>query len=51
MFVTPGELGTGLRHAGLTVTDIAGMSMDPLTGRWRESRDLGINYLVMAEKG
>jgi 2-polyprenyl-6-hydroxyphenyl methylase/3-demethylubiquinone-9 3-methyltransferase len=51
MFVTPGELGTGLRHAGLTVTDIAGMSMDPITGRWRESRDLGINYLVMAEKG
>ena len=50
MFVTPGELGTGLRRAGLTVTDMAGMSMDPLTGRWRESRDLGVNYLVMAEK-
>ena len=51
MFVTPGELGTGLRRAGLTVTDMAGMSMEPLTGRWRESRDLGVNYLVMAEKG
>ena len=51
MFVTPGELGTGLRRAGLAVTDMAGMSMDPLTGRWRESRDLGVNYLVMAEKG
>ncbi len=50
MFVTPGELGTGLRRAGLTVTDMAGMSMEPLTGRWRESRDLGVNYLVMAEK-
>ena len=51
MFVTPGELGTGLRRAGLAVTDMAGMSMDPLTGRWRESRNLGVNYLVMAEKG
>jgi 2-polyprenyl-6-hydroxyphenyl methylase/3-demethylubiquinone-9 3-methyltransferase len=50
MFVTPGELGTGLRRAGLTVTDMAGMSMDPLSGRWRESRDLGVNYLVMAEQ-
>ena len=50
MFVTPGELGTGLRRAGLAVTDMAGMSMEPLTGRWRESRDLGVNYLVMAEK-
>jgi 2-polyprenyl-6-hydroxyphenyl methylase/3-demethylubiquinone-9 3-methyltransferase len=50
MFVTPGELGTGLRRAGLAVTDMAGMSMEPLSGRWRESRDLGVNYLVMAEK-
>ena len=50
MFVTPGELGTGLRRAGLRVTDIAGMSMDPLTGRWRESRDLSVNYILMAER-
>ncbi len=48
MFVTPGELGAGLKRAGLRVTDIAGMTMDPLTGGWRESRDLGVNYLVMA---
>lgn len=48
MFVTPGELGAGLRAAGLRVTDLAGMSMDPFTGRWRESRDLGVNYLAMA---
>ncbi|WP_270935193.1 bifunctional 2-polyprenyl-6-hydroxyphenol methylase/3-demethylubiquinol 3-O-methyltransferase UbiG [Falsiroseomonas oryzae] len=50
MFVTPGELGAGLRQAGLRVTDLAGMSMDPLTGQWRESKDLGVNYLVMAER-
>ncbi len=50
MFVTPGELGMELRRAGLRVTDIAGMKMDPLTGRWRESRDLSVNYLVMAER-
>ncbi len=48
MFVTPGELGAELRRAGLTVTDLAGMTMDPLTGRWRESGDLGVNYLAMA---
>jgi 2-polyprenyl-6-hydroxyphenyl methylase/3-demethylubiquinone-9 3-methyltransferase len=50
MFVTPGELGAELRRAGLTVTAIAGMSMDPLTGRWRESKDLGVNYLMTAER-
>jgi len=50
MFVTPGELGTELRRAGLTVTEIAGMSMNPLTGSWGESRDLAVNYMVAAEK-
>lgn len=50
MFVTPGELGALLRQAGLSVRDLAGMTMDPLTGRWRESRDLGVNYLVEARQ-
>jgi 2-polyprenyl-6-hydroxyphenyl methylase/3-demethylubiquinone-9 3-methyltransferase len=48
MFVTPAELGAGLRRAGLRVTDLAGMTRG-LDGRWRESRDLGVNYLAMAE--
>ena len=48
MFVTPAELGAGLRAAGLQVKDIAGMTMDPLSGRWRASRDVAVNYLVMA---
>jgi 2-polyprenyl-6-hydroxyphenyl methylase/3-demethylubiquinone-9 3-methyltransferase len=50
MFVRPGELGAELRSAGLRVADIAGLSMDPLTGRWRVSRDVGVNYLMMAER-
>jgi 2-polyprenyl-6-hydroxyphenyl methylase/3-demethylubiquinone-9 3-methyltransferase len=51
MFVTPGELGAGLRAAGLSVGDITGMVMDPLGGRWRASRDVGVNYMVMARRG
>lgn len=51
MFVRPSELGAALRRAGLRVTDIAGLSMDPLTGRWRTSRDVGVNYLMMAARG
>ncbi len=50
MFVTPGELGATLRGAGLRVTDLAGMVMDPLSGTWRESRNLGVNYIAMAER-
>jgi hypothetical protein len=26
--------------------DSAGMSFDPLAGRWRIGRDLGINYIA-----
>jgi 2-polyprenyl-6-hydroxyphenyl methylase/3-demethylubiquinone-9 3-methyltransferase len=49
MFVTPAELGAGLRGAGLRVTDVAGMEMG-LSGAWRITRDTGVNYLMMAEK-
>lgn len=51
MFVRPAELGAELRASGLRVTDLAGMTMDALTGRWRISRDVGVNYLAMAERG
>jgi 2-polyprenyl-6-hydroxyphenyl methylase/3-demethylubiquinone-9 3-methyltransferase len=49
MFVTPAELGAGLRGAGLRVADVAGMEM-ALSGAWRITRDTGVNYLMMAEK-
>jgi 2-polyprenyl-6-hydroxyphenyl methylase / 3-demethylubiquinone-9 3-methyltransferase len=51
LFVRPSELGGALRRAGLRPADIAGLTMDPLTGRWRTSRDVGVNYLMMAERG
>jgi 2-polyprenyl-6-hydroxyphenyl methylase/3-demethylubiquinone-9 3-methyltransferase len=49
MFVTPAELGAGLRGAGLRVADVAGMEMG-LSGTWHITRDTGVNYLMMAEK-
>ncbi len=48
-FITPVELGTLLRDAGLRVTDVAGLVPDPLRGGWRTARDLGVNYLMAAE--
>jgi 2-polyprenyl-6-hydroxyphenyl methylase/3-demethylubiquinone-9 3-methyltransferase len=50
LFVTPSELGGVLRGAGLRVADIAGMVLDPLSGRWKISRDLSVNYIVLAER-
>ncbi|HEY2131379.1 MAG TPA: bifunctional 3-demethylubiquinol 3-O-methyltransferase/2-polyprenyl-6-hydroxyphenol methylase, partial [Acetobacteraceae bacterium] len=47
-FVIPVEMGQGLRDAGLRVADVTGMAPDLLTGRWRTTRDLAVNYMVMA---
>jgi 2-polyprenyl-6-hydroxyphenyl methylase / 3-demethylubiquinone-9 3-methyltransferase len=48
-FVTPVELGGMLRRAGLRVADTAGLVADPLTGRWRTSRTLAVNYMLAAD--
>jgi 2-polyprenyl-6-hydroxyphenyl methylase/3-demethylubiquinone-9 3-methyltransferase len=47
-FVTPDEMGRGVRAAGLRMIDIAGMVPRPLTGGWRISRDVRVNYIVCA---
>ncbi len=51
MFVRPAELGADLRGAGLRVADLAGLSFNALSGHWRISRDLGVNYIAMAVRG
>jgi 2-polyprenyl-6-hydroxyphenyl methylase / 3-demethylubiquinone-9 3-methyltransferase len=50
-FTTPAELGGALRSAGFRVTDIAGMTLDPLARRWRIGRDVSVNYILAAEAG
>jgi 2-polyprenyl-6-hydroxyphenyl methylase/3-demethylubiquinone-9 3-methyltransferase len=47
-FISPKELDRMLRQVGLRVVDITGLTADPLTGRWTTSRDLSVNYLLMA---
>ncbi len=49
-FIAPRQLATMAAAAGLRPVDSAGMSFDPLRGRWRESRDLSINYIMAFEK-
>ncbi len=47
-FVRPAEMDRLLGAAGLRLADLAGMNFDPLRGTWRESRDLAVNYILMA---
>ncbi len=49
-FITPAELGGMLRRTGLRVAAISGLVGDPLTGRWKTSRNLAVNYILAAEK-
>lgn len=50
-FVTPGELAALLAGAGCRVTDVTGLAPDWARGGWRPVRDLGVNYMVAAERG
>ena len=47
-FVPPSELLLGVRRNGLQPCEIAGLSYDLGSGEWVLSRDIEINYLVMA---
>jgi 2-polyprenyl-6-hydroxyphenyl methylase/3-demethylubiquinone-9 3-methyltransferase len=48
--VRPDELERPLVEAGMTITDRTGVSYNPLADRWEKSRDLDVNYMVLAEK-
>jgi 2-polyprenyl-6-hydroxyphenyl methylase/3-demethylubiquinone-9 3-methyltransferase len=49
-FVRPSELAAHLRAHGIAITELAGLSYNPLDGGWRLSRDVSVNYLAFAPK-
>ena len=49
-FVTPEELGSALRGAGLSVSDVTGMVYHPLGDDWRLSSDKDVNYFATATR-
>ncbi len=46
-FITPAELATILREAGLRVAATTGLVASPLTGQWKTGRDMGTNYMMV----
>ncbi|TIO58448.1 MAG: 3-demethylubiquinone-9 3-O-methyltransferase, partial [Mesorhizobium sp.] len=48
--VRPEELAKALGAAGLTIVDRTGVIYHPLADRWQKSRDMDVNYMVLAEK-
>lgn len=49
-FLRPAELARCAREAGLEVTEIVGMSYNPLTRAYRLGGDTSVNYLMRAGK-
>ena len=45
-FITPAELEQWSREAGLSFTEIQGMSYNPFNKQYKLGRDLDVNYLV-----
>jgi 2-polyprenyl-6-hydroxyphenyl methylase/3-demethylubiquinone-9 3-methyltransferase len=48
--VRPDELERALSDSGMTIIDRTGVSYNPLADRWQKSRDLDVNYMVLAQK-
>lgn len=49
-FLTPDEIAALIERNGLQVVDRTGVVFHPLADEWRPSRDMGINYMVLAAK-
>ena len=49
-FLTPAELEALITRNGLKVIDRCGVVFHPLADEWRKSTDMGINYMLLAER-
>lgn len=49
-FVRPSELAAALRRHGANVEDLTGVVYNPLGDSWRQSHDLGVNYLAFVAR-
>ena len=49
-FLTPEEITTMLTRNGLSIKDKTGITYSPLRDEWGKSRDMSVNYMVLAEK-
>jgi 2-polyprenyl-6-hydroxyphenyl methylase/3-demethylubiquinone-9 3-methyltransferase len=49
-FLTPDELKALITRNGVRITDETGVVFHPLADEWRKSRDMGVNYMILAER-
>ena len=49
-FLTPDEITSIVSRHGLTIINKCGVSFNPLHDQWRRTRDMSVNYMLLAEK-
>jgi len=49
-FIRPSELERWVRHAGLDLIELTGMTYNPLTRRYSLGRDIDVNYIAYARR-
>lgn len=49
-FLTPEEITSIITRHGMSIRDKCGVSFNPLHDQWRKSRDMSVNYMLLAEK-
>ena len=49
-FLTPQEISIMLERENMTIIDKKGVSYSPLKDQWRQSRDMDVNYMLIAKK-
>jgi len=49
-FLTPEEIRALLSRNGLKVIDETGVVFHPIGNEWRRSRDMGVNYMILAAR-
>lgn len=49
-FIPPAQLAHAIRHAGLEIVEIRGMTYNPLTQIYKLSRDTDVNYMVACRR-
>lgn len=48
--VRPEELEAALTNSGLAIADRTGVTYNPLADRWGRSKDMDVNYMMLAER-
>ena len=49
-FIRPSELTSALRRNRVVTEEIAGLSFNPFTNKWRVNNDVSVNYVIFGKK-